>query len=298
MPDSPAVVRGATARAGVDILPAPLHSRTPKTTPVQASEQTQHTMARPESKPSKTAYAVSADEASAQKETKKLSSAHKKRHRRLALAFYGLAIVTVLGGGFLAYQAYSANRAVEKQVETLTQQEASSGSSSSLPSDTKPKDPNYVQNYKVGPLVPRLLTIKKLGMTSRVMPVGTDKEGRMDVPKTAYDVGWYTASARPGEMGAMVIDGHVQGVGGPAVFTKLHTLVAGDTIQVERGDGKKIDYKVVSVETVPANTVDMAKLLVSSNTAAPGLNLITCGGTYSAEKGTFTDRTVVYTLQM
>lgn len=288
----------STARAGVDILVSPPNAK-PKQVLRPLGPPVKLTVVHRESHQAN--HATTSATVSTAIPSKKIEkSKHKngKRNPRFTYVLYALALVVLGIGGLLAYQAYRTNQAIEKQVATLSAaQDDPDTSTTSLPTDTKPKDPNFVQNYKVGPLVPRLLTIKKLGMTSRVMPIGTDKDGRMDVPKTAYDVGWYTASSRPGEQGAMVIDGHVQGVGGPAVFTKLHTLLAGDVLQIERGDGKKIEYKVMSVETVPADKVDMGKLLVSMNTAIPGLNLITCGGTYVAEKGTFTDRTIVYALQ-
>ena len=223
-----------------------------------------------------------------------------KAKRRLKPRFmYAAAAVVVAVGALLAYQAFMANTAVEIQVKKLQAANASgdSSSSTSLPSDEKPADPNYKQNYKVAPLLPRLLTIQKIGVSARVLQVGVDKDNRMDVPKTAYDVAWYNGSSRPGENGAMVIDGHVQGVGGGAVFSKLHTLVAGDTLTVDRGDGKQYVYKVVSTETIPVDQVDMGKLLVSADTAVPGLNLITCAGTYDQQSDQFDSRTIVYTLQ-
>lgn len=223
----------------------------------------------------------------------------KKRHAKYQfLPIYALAGLVLVVGGWLAYQAYRTNQAVDTQVARLTDQSSSSESSSTnLPTDEKPKDANFVSNYKVAPLVPQTITIKKINVFARTLQVGTDKEGRMDVPKTAYDAAWYTGSSRPGELGAMVINGHVQGVGGPAIFTKLGTLVAGDVIGVKRGDGQQFSYTVVATEHVAADKVNMAKLLVSQNTAKPGLNLITCGGDYDNATGQFAERTIIYAVQ-
>lgn len=59
---------------------------------------------------------------------------------------------------------------------------------------------------------------------------------------------------------------------------KLNKLVSGDKVKVTRGDGQEFVYVVKTVETVDDEDVDMAKLLVSADTAKPGLSLITCAG--------------------
>lgn len=226
--------------------------------------------------------------------------AKKHRSKKLALQLYVLAGLVLVIGGALAYQAYHANTLVEKQVTQLKEQvavSADAGSSNLPPNEEKPKDSNYIQNYKVAPLVPRTITIKKIGVYARILQVGTDAEGRMDVPKTAYDTAWYTGSSRPGEQGAMIVDAHVMSIGGLAVFSNLKKLVAGDAISIVRGDGKEFHYTVTLTEQVPVDKVNMGKLLVSHDSTKPGLNLITCGGKYDAETATFDDRTIVYAVQ-
>lgn len=227
------------------------------------------------------------------------STSSKGKKRRDVRILYTAAACVLLVGGSLAYYAYSLNKAVETQVKKMqdTTSSTTNEQNASLPTDTKPADKNYVQNYRVSPTLPQTLTIKKIGIAARILQVGIDKDGRMDVPKTAYDVAWYNGSSRPGEAGAMVIDGHVQGVGGGAIFTNLKKLVAGDEIKVTRGDGKVYLYSVTKAETIPVGEVDMNKLLVSADTNMPGLNLITCGGSYDTQSNTFNSRTIVYALQ-
>ena len=229
--------------------------------------------------------------------------APKRQHRRhfvSARALYGASIVVIVIGGGLAYQAYSTNLAVDAQIEKLQTESSSTGdgsTSSSLPSDMKPANKNYLQDYKVGLALPRVLTIKKLNVKARIMQVGVDNDGKMGVPKTAYDVAWYNGSSRPGEAGAMVVDGHVQGVGGAAIFADLKKLAVGDQITVERGDGKVFIYSVRKFETAPVDKVDMGRLLVSVDTNVPGLNLITCAGSYDESVDSFDSRTIVYAVQ-
>jgi LPXTG-site transpeptidase (sortase) family protein len=134
-------------------------------------------------------------------------------------------------------------------------------------------------------------------VSARILQVSVNKDNQMEVPKTAYDVAWYNGSSRPGENGSMVIDGHVQGVGGPAIFSDLKKLAVGDAIEVTRGDGKKFSYTVSKTETIPVDQVDMGKLLVSADTNKPGLNLITCAGDYDKSSDAFNSRTIVYAVQ-
>lgn len=239
--------------------------------------------------------------AHAEAETEAAADKPAPRRRSSRLLYIGAAIILLIGA-VLAYRAYTLNNQVDAQVKKLQStssatSDGSGSSSSSLPTDIKPKDKNYLQNYKVAAALPRLLTIKKIGVTARVLQVGVDKDNQMGVPTTAYDVAWYNGSSRPGEMGAMIIDGHVQGVGGGAIFTNLKKLVAGDTVTVERGDGKVLNYTVAKVETVPVDKVDMGSLLVSVDTSKPGLNLITCGGNYDTKSDSFDSRTIVYSVQ-
>ena len=209
---------------------------------------------------------------------------------------YAAAACIFLLGGSVVLQGFLTNQSAQTQVKAL-QSSSDDSSGGGLPTDEKPKDKNYVANHKVSPFLPRVITISSIGVSARVTQVGIDKEGAMLAPTTAYDAGWYTGSSRPGENGAMVIDGHVRGVGGPGVFSDLDSLKEGDEISIERGDGTKLEYGVVSTETVALSELDMGKLLVSANTALPGLNLITCAGTYDQKNDQFDKRTIVYAVQ-
>ncbi|QQS19193.1 class F sortase [Candidatus Saccharibacteria bacterium] len=107
---------------------------------------------------------------------------------------------------------------------------------------------------------------------------GVDRKNELQAPYGIYDAGWYNASSRPGENGAMLIDGH-SGIGATqGIFHDLTKLVAGDDVSVKRGDGQVFTYKVADVQVVDKDKVDMTRLLVSTDTAKPGLTLITCAG--------------------
>jgi len=151
------------------------------------------------------------------------------------------------------------------------------------------------QAYTVSPTHPRQLTISKLGVDANILPMGTT-EGVLNAPASAWDVGWYNQSGLPGlDVSALLIDGHVNdALNSPGIFYKLSSLISGDRIEVERGDGQKFTYSVVNVEQKSLRDVDMTAMLKSAIPGKQGLNLITCGGTYSYETKTYDDRVLVF----
>jgi LPXTG-site transpeptidase (sortase) family protein len=211
---------------------------------------------------------------------------------------YGMAFIVFGIGIATSVQSILTNKTASEQVRVLSasSNSADNEGSSGAPSEEEPKG-DYVGTYKVAPSLPRLLTISTIGVKARVLQVGVDANNRLGTPKNIFDTAWYGASSKPGEMGAVLIDGHYSGPNTKGVFSKLNRLKVGDEIGLERGDNKVFTYAVIKTETIPEASVDMSKLLVSASTTMPGLNLITCGGDYDTRSNTFSDRTVVYAVQ-
>ena len=92
-----------------------------------------------------------------------------------------------------------------------------------------------------------------------------------------------------------MLDGHVSGPTQKGVFYKIETLNKGDIVTIERGDGKKIDYKVVKVEIKKATNLDMTEMISPITKGTHGLNLISCTGKFNASNKTFEDRALVFT---
>ena len=72
-------------------------------------------------------------------------------------------------------------------------------------------------------------------------------------------------------------------------------MAIGDTIDVEKGDGTKLTYKVVHTETVALEGLDMKKVLLPHGNSLKALNIMTCTGNWLEDKQTFDQRVVVYT---
>jgi LPXTG-site transpeptidase (sortase) family protein len=128
---------------------------------------------------------------------------------------------------------------------------------------------------------PYRLVIDKLGVNAPVDTYGLDDQQRPEVPTDATAnkvVAWYDFSARPGAGSNAVFAGHVTW-NGPAVFYKLASIAAGDTIRLESTDGTVLVYNVSSVFAVDPNDPDSLKVMQA--TERDMVTLITCDGTYT-----------------
>ena len=147
--------------------------------------------------------------------------------------------------------------------------------------------------YTVNPDRPRYLSIEKLGIAdARIIPVGVKTNGELGTPSNIFDVGWYESSGKPGAGGTLVIDGHNGGPHVHGVFKDLPSLVNGDIIVIERGDGEVFKYRVVENVTVPLADSDMYMVTAmrTPETGKESVTLISCTGEWSQQQRTYLSR--------
>lgn len=202
----------------------------------------------------------------------------------------------------VSFNGMLANKHVSAQIKQISSS-SSDGAVAGTGNDKKPTPPSTekittaaMSGYAVAPNLPRYIDITKLGVHARILSMGVTSSNRLQAPGNVYDAGWYNASAQPGQPGAMLLDGHISSWTTHGVFYGLNKLVAGDVISITRGDGQIFKYKVVKTQLFNADAVDMASLLVSQNSAKPGLNLISCSGDVIPDTNEFDKRFVVYTV--
>ncbi|MCF3964077.1 sortase domain-containing protein [Streptomyces fuscigenes] len=139
---------------------------------------------------------------------------------------------------------------------------------------------------------PVRLRVPALGLTARVIPLGLDATGALEVPgfADAAEAGWYALGPRPGQPGPAVFVGHRDApdntyVAGRRVgatrlvdgaFARIGRLGPGDRVEVERGDGTRIVFRVTRVDTYATRHFPTSR--VYGPTPDPELRLITCGG--------------------
>jgi sortase (surface protein transpeptidase) len=141
------------------------------------------------------------------------------------------------------------------------------------------------------PSPPVRVEIPSIGVSSRLIRLGLNADGTMEVPRDYGRAGWFTGGAMPGQDGPAVISGHVDSKSGPAVFYRLRELRPGDTIRVRRADGGWLAFEVTgSARYAKAAFPTDA---VFGPVTGPVLRLITCGGAFDRSSGHYLDNVVV-----
>lgn len=219
----------------------------------------------------------------------------KLRKPTMQIVLISMACLVFMFGIAVSIQTLRTNRHATAQVTALAEKaQQSSNNDSSLPSTKKPSSDD-IKNYKVAPDLARYIKIPSINVYARVMQVGETSKGAIDVPGNVHDAAWYNASAKPGQVGATVLDGHVSGWGTAGVFHDIKKLSAGDTVQIVKGDNTILTYKVIKTVVYDAKKVDMQAVVNPVSKGKSGLNLITCDGHVKAGTSEYTQRVVVFT---
>lgn len=232
--------------------------------------------------------------------SKQLAYTHAKKHRRALVPtlLSGLAVTLFMLGILVVVNALHTDHTVKAQIKKLSQPTGSdTGITEGTPSEADPPNANANNSYQVSADLPRILTIDKIDVKARIRSVGVGLNNILKAPANIFDVGWYDGSAKPGENGTIVLDGHVSGPTKHGVFYSIGTLKVGDKVTLERGDGKKFTYSVTGLELFDNDKVDMNKVVTTSVAGKPGLNFMTCAGRFNVRNNEFEQRIVVYTVQ-
>jgi Sortase domain len=142
---------------------------------------------------------------------------------------------------------------------------------------------------------PVSVDIPAIGVTSRLLHLGLNADGTIQVPSLVTSAGqaaWYKYSATPGQIGASVIEGHVDSLHGPAVFYRLGALRPGDRIDVTLADGITAIFRVTGVREYAKSNFPAKAIYGATDYAA--LRLITCGGVFDYATGHYLSSTVVF----
>lgn len=206
-----------------------------------------------------------------------------QRHR-FAGAMAGLAGVCLLGVG-AAVLVVAPGRWPARPPAVPT---SAAGDPEGQPVVPSPSAPTVAS---IGSAPPARLSIPALGVEAQVEPVGTDAQGRMEVPSRPDRVSWYRLGTSPGQSGNAVLAGHYDWTNGPAVFWKLKHLKVGDEIAVIRTNGERVGFIVRASEVV---TFDARPSGMFTTSGPPSLSLVTCTGAWDRQRGTYLERLVVH----
>ena len=143
--------------------------------------------------------------------------------------------------------------------------------------------------------LPVSVDIPAIGVNSKLLHLGVNSDGTIQVPSLYTRPGeaaWYKYSATPGQIGASVIEGHVDSRQGPAVFFRLGALRPGNKVEVRLADGVTAVFRVTGVRQYAKSRFPARIIYGASRHAA--LHLITCGGAFDFSTGHYLSSTVVF----
>ncbi|MBB3158709.1 LPXTG-site transpeptidase (sortase) family protein [Microbacterium proteolyticum] len=152
--------------------------------------------------------------------------------------------------------------------------------------------PVVVAPSSPAPVAPARVVIPTLALDEPLIELGIADDGGMEVPVDYDEVGWFSGGGRPGGNGPTVIAAHVDSPTGPAVFQALKNLAVGDVVEVYGEDGVAHLYRVTETADYPKSAFPTAR--VFGATARDELRLITCGGVFDRDAGSYVDNRVVY----
>jgi hypothetical protein len=143
--------------------------------------------------------------------------------------------------------------------------------------------------------LPVSVSIPAIGVSSTLLHLGNNADGSVQVPSlatSANKAAWYKYSATPGQVGASVIEGHVDSTHGAAVFFRLGALNPGDLVDVQLADGVTAVFKVTGVRQYAKSEFPAKEIYGPTDYAA--LRLITCGGAFDYKTGHYLSSTIVF----
>lgn len=159
----------------------------------------------------------------------------------------------------------------------------------------------------VVPGVPARLRIPALKIDSPIVTVGLMADGSVGTPCdptkpfapcNTNASAWYKGSARPGQPGGAVIDGHVDWYGPfgsgrdvPAVFANLNRAHVGDKVIVTDKAGKSRTFIVDRVQQLPYPQQPKGMYDLSGSAT---LTLVTCAGAYVSPQTGMSQRLYVH----
>jgi hypothetical protein len=155
-----------------------------------------------------------------------------------------------------------------------------------------------IQGPVLAQSLPVSISIPAIGVTSRLMTVGLNADGTIQVPPLndpplTNEAAWYKYSPAPGQPGPSIIEGHVDSASdGPSVFFRLGALKPGDLVSITLADRQVAVFKVSAVRSYLKSRFPTSTVYGFTDYAS--LRLITCGGSFDEQSGHYTSNVVVF----
>ena len=136
------------------------------------------------------------------------------------------------------------------------------------------------------------VVIPAIDVDAPIVVLGVHPDGTMASPSGPDAVAWYTFSAKPGQIGNVVLSGHLDYINyGAAVFWRLNELRPGDELQLVLEDDTLVRYVVESLNEYDETTAPVQDIV--GPTATESITLITCSGSFDPSNLHYNRRLVV-----
>lgn len=208
-----------------------------------------------------------------------------------------MAAVLVFGGGLILFKAKGGSHDKYSLGQSTSFETATLGATTKSSVNELPPSAAEVAGYKTASENPRLLTIPKLGLSSRVVGMAAGRDGLPTSVQNIFDTSWLLSSAKPGNNGVVVIGGKVAGDTKAGAFGSAGNMAVGDVMQIERGDGKVFSYKVAKVTRYDVSQLTESVLMAPAIAGKPGLNLVTTNSRFITKTNSFEQRLLIQTVQ-
>jgi len=230
-------------------------------------------------------------------EPDELQAMRTKKQKILARTFYAVGVASfMLMMGFGVKQLFKPNNSTSPS-SVLGVQTSGTSRVSNDPIEQQPTEQDK-KTYLVAPQYPRYIRIPKISVDARVRRLGIDSKGAVAFPTNIYDIGWYDGSVRPGDpVGSSILIGHLMGNTQQGALWNIEKIGTGDSIEIEKGDGTVVRYRVTSVKkTEPGD--DLSTFIKPDQPGKHDLKLITASGMYDKVSNNTQQRIVVFATQI
>jgi sortase (surface protein transpeptidase) len=205
--------------------------------------------------------------------------------------------VLVVGLGLAGLAAFASARLAGGSSPPVRESGTLSGPQPSARRSVPATHPSRTAGVRTLPrAVPLQLSIPAIGLDTRLVRLGLNPDGTLQVPTDFSVAGWYALGPSPGERGAAVIVGHVDSKQGPAVFYRLGELAPGNLVRTVLADRGEVLFRVYAVREYAKAAFPTS--LVYGATPGPELRLVTCGGPFDSRTGHYLDNVVVFARAM
>jgi len=161
----------------------------------------------------------------------------------------------------------------------------------STPAENKESQPRLGRSLPASD--PVALEIPSIGLkSSNFVDLEVGKDGTLEVPGSAEEVGFYTGGPTPGQLGPAVLGAHVDSEKGPGIFYSLGAVKPGAKIHIAREDGSRVTFVVRKVAVYPKDDFP-TEAVYGGDVVGAEIRLVTCGGTFDRIKH-YLDNVVVF----